>query len=157
MSQLFSRSGISFRYPAHWTLETEESDEGWTVTVQSPRSAFLLVSLRTDCDDPADLAEQTLAALRSEYPHLDADDCMDTISGQPAIGHNIEFITLDLINTCWTRCTYAPQGCVLLLGQVNDLDQEADGTVLQAIRDSVQVEEDFDPETDDQNPHPSDL
>ena len=44
MTKLFQEDGISFRYPANWVLEREEGDGGWTVSVQSPDTAFLVVA-----------------------------------------------------------------------------------------------------------------
>ena len=41
MLKLFNENGLSFRYPANWTLEREDSEQGWTVSVQSPDTAFI--------------------------------------------------------------------------------------------------------------------
>ncbi len=135
-------SGIRFQYPEDWSLEREDNDTGWTVSVQSPGTAFLMVCLREDTPSTEEVADATLEALREDYPELEADDCIDSIAGQPAIGHVVRFFSLDLTNTCWTRSFYSSYGTVLVLWQVNDLELEEMGPVLRAICASFQVDTD---------------
>jgi hypothetical protein len=142
MAAHFDDGGIRFEYPENWCLEREDNDTGWTVSLQSPGTAFMMVCLREDLPTPDQLADAALDALREEYPELEADDCVDSLAGQPAIGHEIRFISLDLTNTCWTRCFYCSEGTVLVLCQSCDLDMEESEPVLRAICKSLEVEED---------------
>ena len=142
MAARFDDGGIHFQYPENWQLEREENETGWTVSLQSPGTAFMMVCLREDLPTPDQVAEAALDALREEYPELEADDCVDNLAGQPAIGHDIRFISLDLTNTCWTRSFYSSEGTVLVLCQANDLELEEHEPVLRAICKSLQVEED---------------
>jgi hypothetical protein len=138
----FSRSGISLRYPSNWTLESEEAGpEGWTASFHSPRTAFILLSLRPDARDPADLADQTLAALKSEYKELDAEDRVETIAGRMAIGHDIDFLTVDTANVCRTRCLDTPDGPLLVMCQASEYDREETDPVLRAVVKSMRIEE----------------
>ena len=141
MAAAFEDGGIKFRYPENWKLEREDSDTGWTVSLQSPGTAFMMVCLREDMPTTDQLAEAALDALREDYPELEADDCVDSIGGQPAIGHDIRFFSLDLTNTCWTRSFYSNQGTVLVLCQTSDLELEKNGPVLKAICASLEVED----------------
>src|SRR5690242_7661447 len=113
----FNEAGIRFRYPENWKLDREKNDYGWTVSVQSPDTAFLMVCLREDMPSTAHIAEAALETLKEEYEDLEADDCVDSLAGQPAVGHNIRFFSLDLTNTCWTRSFYSAQGTVLVMCQ----------------------------------------
>ncbi len=63
--QTFERDGISFRYPADWSVEVSDDAEGggWSVTVSSADTAFLMASLQPDAADGGDLADQAHAAL----------------------------------------------------------------------------------------------
>jgi hypothetical protein len=142
MPALFDDGGIRFRYPENWTLERAEDDTGWTVSLQSPGTAFLMLCLRADTPPAEDLADTALAALREDYPDLEADDCVDTVAGQMAVGHNIRFFSLDVTNTCWTRSFYLAGGTVLLMCQTSDLDLAGNEPVLRAICASLEVEED---------------
>jgi hypothetical protein len=138
----FEDAGISLKYPENWKLEREESESGWTISLYSPETAFLMLSLREDMPSLDTLAETALEALREEYPDLESEECLGSLAGQPTIGYDIRFFSLDLTNTCWVRCFYAAQGAVLLLCQFNDLEGEKNEPVLRAICKSLQVEED---------------
>jgi hypothetical protein len=140
--QTFSRSGVSFRYPGNWDVDAEEAaDGGWTVTLQSRETAFLLVSLRPDADDPAQVADEALEALRAEYKELDAEDKVETVAGQVAVGHDIDFLTVDTPITCWTRCLVTPEGPLLVMWQTSELDRPANEPVLRAICASLVIEQ----------------
>jgi hypothetical protein len=141
MAQLFEEHGIRFQYPENWKLEQQESDDGWTVTVQSPETAFMMLSVRDDTPDTGELTEAVLQALKEEYQELEADECVESMAGQPAVGHDIRFFSFDLTNTCWTRAFYCEQGTVLVMCQFNDLESERHEPVLRAMTASLQVEE----------------
>ncbi len=141
MAAQFEDGGIRFRYPENWRLEREDNEAGWTVSLQSPDTAFLMVCLREDMPSTDRLADAALDALREEYPDLEADDCVDSLAGQPAIGHDIRFISLDLTNTCWTRSFYSAHGTVLVLCQTNDLELDRHEPVLRAICASMELDD----------------
>jgi hypothetical protein len=142
MAALFKEDGIRFRYPENWSLEREDNETGWTVSVQSPNTAFMMVSLRQDMPATNHLAEAVLEALREDYPDLEADDCVDSLAGQPALGHNIRFFNLDLTNTCWTRSFSSSSGTLLVLCQSNDLDLEKQEPILRAMCASLEIDAD---------------
>ena len=141
MTAEFSADGLRLLYPENWRLEREESDSGWTISVQSPDTAFLMLSMREDLPSIDQVAETALAALREEYPDLEADDCTESVAGQPAVGHDIRFFSLDLTNTCWTRSFYSANGTVLVLCQANDLELEKYEPILHAICKSLEVDD----------------
>jgi hypothetical protein len=141
MVAVFDREGIRFQYPENWELKREDTEDGWTVSVQSPDTAFLMLTLRTDMPDTGEVAETALDALRETYQDLEADDCVDSLAGQPAVGHDIRFFSFDLTNTAWTRSFYAPNGTVLVLWQINDLEWEKNEPVLRAICASLVVDD----------------
>ena len=133
----FRENGIAFRYPENWALEREEHESGWTVTVQSRDTAFLTVTFDTDAPDIAALADSALDALRAEYPGLEAEPKLESIAGQPAVGHDVRFFSFDLTNTAVIRSFRAEEGAVLVLWQVTDLEQEKNEPVLKAISKSI--------------------
>lgn len=141
MAALFDDGGLRFRYPESWQIEREDTEAGWTVSVQSPGTAFLMISLREDLPTTDQLADETLAALQTEYPGLEAEAYQDTVAGQPAIGHEIRFFSFDLTNTCWTRAIYTGLGTLLILCQTNDLELETAEPVFRAICASLRVDE----------------
>ncbi len=137
----FDNDGIRFRYPESWQLERQDTEDGWAVSLQSPDTAFLMLSLNADMPSVEQMSETALAALRAEYPDLEAEDCVDSLAGRPAVGHEIRFISLDLTNTCWTRSFYSARGTVLVLCQINDLELEKNEPILRAICASLEVDD----------------
>ncbi len=142
MAEQFDEGGVRFTYPETWRLEREDNEAGWTVSLHSPDTAFMMVCLREDLPAPAELADAALEALRETYPDLEVEDRVEGFAGQPAIGHDIRFFALDLTNTCWTRSFYTSRGTLLVLCQANDLELEETEPVLRAICKSMQVDQD---------------
>lgn len=141
MSKQFKEGDISFRYPENWRLEREDGDEGWTVSLQSPGTAFAIIRIDDNMPDTEEVAQTALDALRSEYPSLEAEPRVETVAGQMAVGHDVNFFTLDMTNTCWTRSLYSEAGTLLVLCQSSDLDLELYEPALRAICASLKVEE----------------
>ena len=135
----FDDAGIHFKYPENWRLEREDNEAGWSVCVQSPDTAFLMLYMREDMPSTDELADTALDALREEYPDLEAEDCVDSLAGQPTVGHDIRFFSFDLTNTCWTRSFYSSRGTVLIMCQFNDLESEKNELVLRATCASLEV------------------
>jgi hypothetical protein len=140
MSKHFREDGVSFAYPEGWRLEREENENGWTVALQSPGTAFLTVTYDGTMPATEEVAEAVLEALRSDYPVLDAQPRIETLAGQMAVGHDIQFFSLDLTNTCWTRSFYSDRGTLLVLCQSNDLELDEYEPLLRAVCASLEVE-----------------
>jgi hypothetical protein len=137
----FDENGLHFRYPTNWKMERQENDEGFTLTLQSPETAFFMLCVHDDSPSPQELADTALEALREEYKEVEADDALESLAGHPAVGHNIRFFALDLTNTAWTRSFYAVGGTVLVMCQVNDMEASRNEPVLRAICESLTVDE----------------
>ncbi|AWM39589.1 hypothetical protein GobsT_20660 [Gemmata obscuriglobus] len=142
--QTFERDRIAIRYPESWDIEEAEDAESgaWTVTVSSPETAFLMMSLQPEADHPGDIADQTLEALRADYQELDAENVVETICGLPAVGFNADFITADTTTTCRVRCVATDAGPLLLMVQVSEYDRARNEPVLAAIMKSLDVDTD---------------
>ncbi len=141
MPKEFHQGCLSFRYPDNWQLEREEADSGWTVSLQSPDTAFLTLTLDEDFPEPERMADTALEALRSEYAQIDADEAAERIAGRWAVGHDISFFSFDLLNSCWTRSFETPDGTVLLVCQSADMEMPEHEPVLRAVCASLRVQE----------------
>ena len=136
---VFNDHGIRFSYPTDWQIEVTDEGTVTTIAVQSPKGlAFLLITLDQSRPEPKAIADQALEAMREEYPSLDANPIEEMINGQTAFGHDIEFISLDLTNTCSIRCYRARNRTVLYFGQWSDLEEETAEEIIQAVRSSLQ-------------------
>src|SRR3954454_22349648 len=135
MTEIYEDGGIRFEYPGDWEVEVTDDGPLTTVAVQAPGGlAFALVTVDDTCPAPAEVADQALEALREEYSVLDASPALETINGHRAIGHDIEFISLDMTNSCTIRSFRTPRRTVLLFGQWSDLVGEESEASLAAIR-----------------------
>lgn len=141
MWDTYERAGVRFQYPTGWDVETETDGDSWTASLQSPGTAFLVVSFVPGVDDPSELVAAAVEGLREEYPQLEAEDAMDTLSGQPAPGADVSFVHFDLTNTCWVRAVSAADGAVLVLAQCTDDELADQGQALKSVMASLAVEE----------------
>lgn len=141
MPATFQADGIRFQYPDNWQLSREDTESGWTAYVQSPATAFFLLTYDRTMPDVGAMAETALQALREEYPGLEADDALESLAGQPAFGHDIRFFSLDLTNTSCTRCFDCVTGTCLVMWQANDLELDAVEPVFRAMCASLRLDE----------------
>ena len=57
MAREFARDGIRLQYPDNWTVEAEDTEDGWSASIMSPDTAFLMLSHYPDDYTPAALAD----------------------------------------------------------------------------------------------------
>jgi len=141
MPATFAEEGLRFSYPDNWELLREENLSGWTVTLQSPATAFLMITFDRDMPEPDFMIETALDAMKEEYASLEFEPVAESIAGQPAVGHDIRFFSFDLTNTCGTRSFCTETGAVLLFWQTSDLELETMELVMHAVRASMKIEE----------------
>jgi len=137
----FNRNGIRFVYPTNWTIALDDDGDSWSATLQSPETAFALVSLRPDAANAAQLADEALQALQAEYADLDFQPALDTVAGLPALGHDFDFLTLDTAILCQTRCLETSSGPLLVLLQCSEYDRATNEPILRAIRTSINIDD----------------
>jgi len=139
MFGVFDDHGIRFEYPPDWEIEAGDDSPRHSVTIQSPAGpAFAFVSVDTSRPEPSELADEALTALREEYPQLEASPASETIDGHPGLGHDVEFFSLDMTNTCVIRCARTPLRTIFVLTQWSDFEENDPESVLAAIRKSIE-------------------
>ena len=141
MLKTYSRSGLSFQYPADWKIEEEVTEPIWTVTLESPDGALLVIQHDGNSPTVEQMVDSTIEVLREEYPELDEEEKLETLAGQPAFGHNVNFFSMDLTCTCWTRSFFTHQGTALLMFQTADVELETVQPAFNAICASLTIEE----------------
>jgi len=123
----FSGFGLEFMYPDGWEVQKDE-DGDWprTVSVHSPKGAFVAYSLYLRSDAPADLIAQTVAAIKTEYEDAEAVAVTSSVPGYEARGAmEADFYCLDLLVTART-CAYDVGDFMLLTiyqGENRDFDE----------------------------------
>jgi hypothetical protein len=139
MPQVYDDHGIRFEYPDEWELESTDDGPVTTVSVQSPGGlAFVFVTVDESRPAPAELADEALSAMREEYPNLDAVPAMEPLGDHRAVGHDIEFISLDMTNSCAIRCFRSSQRTILIFGQWSDMDGDQNEALITGVRRSLE-------------------
>ncbi|MDE2508260.1 MAG: hypothetical protein KGM43_13690 [Planctomycetota bacterium] len=125
MTGVYQEHGIRFQYPNEWAVEINDDGPVTTVALQPAGGlAFALVTLDREATDAEVLADQALEAMREEYPDLSATPAGDSICGKEAVGHNVEFTSLDMNNLCSIRCFRSRDQTVLVFAQWSELDED---------------------------------
>ncbi len=141
---IYDDHGIRFEYPPGWELELAADGARVTIELHSPGgTSFAFLSVDPDRPAPAELVDEALEAMRAEYPTLDAVPTLETIDGHHAVGYDVEFLALDIANSCVLRSFRTPRRTVFLFAQWSDLDGEEPEGLLLTFRRSLE-ETDFD-------------
>ena len=140
MIGIFDDFGIRFEYPLDWDLEVGDDGEGRrTVGVQSPDGlAFAFVQIDEERPDPGALADEALSAMRAEYPTLDSIPAAEKIDGRDAVGHDVDFFSLDVPNVCAIRAFRSPNRTVLVFAQWSELLDEHAGDMFRVLCRSLE-------------------
>ncbi len=135
----YDDNGIRFEYPHDWEVDIGEDGTRRSVTVQSSSGpAFAMVTVDASCPSPGEMADEALAALREEYPVLESSPGNESIAGHNAVGHDVEFFSLDMSNNCVIRCFQTPRRTVFILAQWSDAEQNEPERTLAAVRQSIE-------------------
>jgi hypothetical protein len=136
---VYDDRGIRFEYPGDWELDVAEDGSRTTVSVQAESGlAFALVTVDEGEADPDEMVAEALAALKAEYPTLDAEPAEEAIDGHRAVGHDVEFVSLDLSVACSLRGFRTPNRTVFVLTQWSDLESVEADDALRALRRSIE-------------------
>jgi len=138
MSQLSSYAGhgIQFHYPAGWELSEESRDEAMTITV-SDDAAFWSVTVMRRRPRAERVLEEATQAFREEYEEIDEYPADGLLARREAVGRNLEFVALELINCVFMRAVEVGGRTLFTLAQVTDHERQRYEPVFEAINDSL--------------------
>jgi len=138
MQASFDQFGLRFQYPDNWTLEADDLLHGQgAVSVYSPGGGFWSVTVHDPQDDPADLVDAVVGAMRNMYDELDAEETAETIDGREVSGCEINFYYLDLTNTATVRVIGSSRANYLVLYQAEDREFAELEAVFEAMTASL--------------------
>jgi len=137
MPAVFEQLGIRFEYPENWEIEEMSEGEVEQVVVSSPNTAFWHLSKYPAETDLEPLFDEAMAALRSEHKGMETEPVNDEVDGRALTGFDVNFICLDLTNTCWLRGFQTEEATFLLICQAEDGEFAGVGPVFQAMLASV--------------------
>ncbi|MDX2038238.1 MAG: hypothetical protein SFX72_16435 [Isosphaeraceae bacterium] len=141
MLQVYDGHGIRFEYPEGWESEITEEGPRLTVGINAPDGlAFAIITTDESDDlDPQTIADEALAAIRDEYEGIEVRPASETIDGRSAEGHDLDFTSLDLPNSCVIRAYRGAGRTVLFYGQWTEAEGEVDhAETLLRVRQSLE-------------------
>lgn len=137
----FHEDGIGFHYPDNWTLQREQTDDGWTVSVQSPQTAFFLVTYDPDMPEQGHMAETALEALAGRVPRSGGRragrDAGRSAGRRPRPPLFQPRSDQHLLHAQLLRAG----GTILVLWQANDLELDEVEPIFQAMCASLHLDE----------------
>jgi len=142
MPSAFEQSGLRFEYPENWSLD-HVSDDSWQdsveqVVVSSPNTAFWHLSKYPRETELEPLFDEALAALRSEYRDMETEPAGDAALEDCLLtGFDVNFICLDVTNTCWLRGFQTEDATYLMICQAEDCEFAQASLVFQAMLASL--------------------
>ncbi len=98
MTAVYEKSGVSFQYPANWTLSDEETKD-WPrmVTLNSPTGAFWSLTIYPHTADPEEILDSIIETMRQDYQNLETETTHEKIGHIEAFGIDIDFVCLDMV------------------------------------------------------------
>jgi hypothetical protein len=143
-TETYEDHGVRFEYPADWSIEVTEEGPETTVDVQHPEGlAFALVRADEERPEPRDLADEALAAMREEYPELEAAPVIEALRDHVVTGYDVDFFSLDIANGARIRSFRTPRRTVLVFGQWSDLGEENLSEQVRGVFQSIEELDEF--------------
>ncbi|WP_437194325.1 hypothetical protein [Planctomicrobium sp. SH527] len=139
----YQAHGVTFGYPGHWELTEEPRDDAITVSV-GDSGAFWSITVLRSRPRAERVLEEAIQAFKDEYEDVDEYPVEAAMAGESAIGRNIEFVALELVNCVFMRTLEIGGRTFFVMAQVTDHEREQFEPIFDAITASVQ------PEADDQ-------
>lgn len=136
-----SIGNLRFSYPSNWSCAPEESEEGVTLSLQSPGVSFALVASYSSELEPDDLIDQALETLREEHPGLEEEETYDPAWHESSL-MEVAFISLDTVSYCWMRSWRVGESTLFVMLQSIEKEAKTARLVFQAICKS------FEPDTE---------
>lgn len=134
MPATYHTPGLTFQYSSDWELSEEQSAEGLSISFSSgDGSAFCSLTLLPDRPSAESAVEAALAAYRESYDDFDVYPVSCRIAARDAVGRDIEFFCMELVNTAWIRAFRTGRFTVLILGQSGPDEQRAAKRVFDTI------------------------
>ncbi len=143
ITRIYEGHGVRFVYPSDWGIEETDEDVVVTIEVEAPGGlAFAWIRSDETCPEPADVTDEIIEALRTEYPDLDVVPALEEVAGHHATGYDIEFFSLDISNAAHIRCFRTDERTILVFGQWSDIGDDVLPEIVRGIFRSVEEIED---------------
>lgn len=132
--------GLKFDYPAGWLVTEERSGEDVTLTAGDEGIAFWSVTLMPGRPDPKKVLKMALQAFEEAYNDLDISEVSDVLSGHEAVGIDIDFECLELLNVASLRSFVTQDSTFLIMYQTTSDELDELESVFEAMNRSFRCD-----------------
>jgi hypothetical protein len=134
----YAKQGICFVYPENWQVADEElTSTPRGVSVYSPDGAYWDVKLFSSEDNPNEVCERALEAMREEYASLEFERVTEELFDFAAVGYDLDFFCMDFLVTAQFRCFRIADQTVLVTYQGESREFARQRAVFDAITKSL--------------------
>lgn len=139
---VYRNHGILFEPPAEWELEEQTNPDGDVTITLNDGAAFWSLTLLFDRPEIERVLNEARDALYETYDEIDAESVKCKISRRDAIGFDLQFVCMELINTAHLRCFRTGRFTGLLFYQLTDHERRYYEPLFQQLTDSLDVDQD---------------
>ena len=87
--------------------------------------------------DPEEVLETVVMAFQQDYEEVDIASAVESVSGLPSLGKDLDFVCYDLVNSATVRAFQTSDQTIMILYQGTDHELKTTGHQLRAITDSL--------------------
>src|SRR5688500_15802226 len=96
-------SGAAFDCPAQWEVSEVWSPDGQSVDGAADDVMFCSGTVLEGRPSSGEVLDAAVAAYRETYDECDVENVRTRIARRPAIGRDVDFFCLELVNSAWLR------------------------------------------------------
>jgi hypothetical protein len=144
LDQYYRGHGISFTYPAAWSLTEDAAGSTIEVTVVGPETSFWTIWLLLDRPHPEQLMDSAIEAFSQDYDEVELVHSSGELCQFPCRQCEFEFVSLELINEACFKAFQTDRFSVLVLYQGHDRELNQTRSVLESITESLECDLDDD-------------
>lgn len=139
---VFRQHGIRFEIPAGWDFEEQTNDDQDVTLTVSDGAAFWTLTLMWDRPEVEQVLQEAREAFENEYDELDQEEVTTKISRRDAVGVDIHFVCMELINHVQLRCFRTGRFTAFLMYQMTDQEQKYYEPLFLDLTESLDVDQD---------------
>lgn len=134
MPGTYEKFGISLLYPENWQITEDQANRSpYEVSLQSPSGGLWMLTVYTAGRRPADLLDEALRSMQSEYEEVEFDPIEEELEGTNVQGYEMNFCYLDFVVTAKAHSFSDEQRTYLVHTQAESREFESLEPVFRAM------------------------
>ena len=134
---IFEEHGISLEYPDDWALTEESADGQLAISIESPGSAFWMLSVIKGRPSAEDVVAAALESFQREYDNRDVYESAEQICLLPTVACDIDFECVEMLNHAAFRACETDAATLFVMHQCPQTEESQFKNDLDRITDSL--------------------